>query len=524
MYNSPDPESRNMVHSVAKVFIKEGLVKALNEGQGSVFEGALDYFSDSDIDALIIKGYAGTGKTFLVRKLIEYILQTDEQSKIAILAPTNKAVKVLYKGSANNKTGQKVYMFDDVFDSDSRIVYSTVHKMLALREVIKDNGEQVFEADTWGAADISEYTHFFIDEGFMVSDKLCAELISNTPGAKIIFLGDPAQVPPIGKAESVLLEQQSAFKFKQLELTEIMRQKGDNAIIKNSFLIRENLLVHNPIPNLYTELNANGEGVIHVDAITERNEIYKIIERYVKDLAFKEDPDFFKILTWKRETSDYINGIAREIMYGKDTPRFVVGERLLTTKPVLEKFQKKYGKKSYINWRVTMSNSEELTVEQIALGEIRVTEDFPVQIYKCYDLTVSYLDPFDNQIIRKVIKVLHEDSRPECYAKMDEMHKLALQGIHKGNWVKYYNFLKYFAYVDYNYALTVHRAQGSTYENVLVLEEDIDKNFKIKERNRIKYTAYTRASKRLYVLKRNESPKQIYKDYRTEDYTSCGPT
>lgn len=66
--------------------------------------------------------------------------------------------------------------------------------------------------------------------------------------------------------------------------------------------------------------------------------------------------------------------------------------------------------------------------------------------------------------------------------------------------------------------------QGSTYENVLVMEDDIDVNPKIVEKNRIRYTAYTRASKKLYLVRSQESFTQPYKDYRTEDYTSCGPT
>jgi len=56
--------------------------------------------------------------------------------------------------------------------------------------------------------------------------------------------------------------------------------------------------------------------------------------------------------------------------------------------------------------------------------------------------------------------------------------------------------------VSYSYSITAHKSQGSTYNTTFVLEDDINVNIDVVERNRIKYTAYTRASNKLYVLKR----------------------
>ena len=50
-----------------------------------------------------------------------------------------------------------------------------------------------------------------------------------------------------------------------------------------------------------------------------------------------------------------------------------------------------------------------------------------------------------------------------------------------------------------------HKSQGSTYENVILMEEDVIRNKKITERNRLLYTAYTRASNRVYTLKPPEN-------------------
>jgi len=67
-------------------------------------------------------------------------------------------------------------------------------------------------------------------------------------------------------------------------------------------------------------------------------------------------------------------------------------------------------------------------------------------------------------------------------------------------WVSYYSFLKQSANLNYGYALTVHKSQGSTYENVFLIESDLNFNRNIIERNRIKYTGYTRCSKKLIVV------------------------
>ena len=54
--------------------------------------------------------------------------------------------------------------------------------------------------------------------------------------------------------------------------------------------------------------------------------------------------------------------------------------------------------------------------------------------------------------------------------------------------------------MSYSYEITAHKAQGSTYDNAFVLEADMDINRKIKERNRIKYTAFTRPKYKLFVI------------------------
>jgi len=109
----------------------------------------------------------------------------------------------------------------------------------------------------------------------------------------------------------------------------------------------------------------------------------------------------------------------------------------------------------------------------------------------------------DDDLVKRTIRILHEDSEGE-FKKLANI--LKLRAINKKgkdkSWIVYYNFLRRYADVMYGYSITAHKAQGSTYDTVFLLEDDIDVNWNIVERNRIKYTAYTRSSRKLYVIKR----------------------
>jgi ATP-dependent exoDNAse (exonuclease V) alpha subunit len=69
----------------------------------------------------------------------------------------------------------------------------------------------------------------------------------------------------------------------------------------------------------------------------------------------------------------------------------------------------------------------------------------------------------------------------------------------KRMWENYYNFLNNFAIVKNAYAISAHKSQGSSYNDSLVILNDIVKNRDIIEKNRILYTAITRPKNKLYL-------------------------
>ena len=505
MINSPDDENFTLVEEVLKDSIRKKLSENLNTGQSDAFYKIVDFLENPQHEALVLKGYAGTGKTFLVKRIIEYIAQTDHRKRIAISAPTNKAVQVLFMNSPSNTESLHAYILDDIFDADSRLVYSTIHKLLGLREIITDDGHQLFQADPRSGSSLDNYDFLIVDEVSMLDDKLCNEIMKFADRTRIIFMGDPAQIPPVGKNDSIPFSKNQPYNLNYIELTEIMRQKGDNPIIKLSFEVRNNLTKDHAVPVINTELNDKDHGVIRLDSVTDRDAVKPLLEKYFKTEEFKLNSDYMKVIAWRNKTVSYINDTVREILYGVNPATYVVGEKLIVNKPVFEKITKDFKGRAYQNWQIKFNTSDELEVQKVTVVNKSFREDNYRLDMKMYKLDIINDNPMKDGKTRSTIFVVHEDSVADYEALLLQTKNSAKVTRVPKNWVTHFNIQKWSANITYNYAITGHKSQGSTYKNVLVIEEDLDMNRKVVERNRIKYTVFSRPTDRLYVLRKNLS-------------------
>jgi hypothetical protein len=149
------------------------------------------------------------------------------------------------------------------------------------------------------------------------------------------------------------------------------------------------------------------------------------------------------------------------------------------------------------------NTSDELVVEDVQVEQINKREAGYRMTLTMYVLQVKAYDHAGGRWIKNTIHIVHGDSR-DAYAELLKTVKAKALEPEKGSyWIHYYNIIKWSADVIYNYTLTAHKAQGSTYKNVLLIEEDLNANSNIVERNRIKYTSYSRATDKLYVLRLN---------------------
>jgi ATP-dependent exoDNAse (exonuclease V) alpha subunit len=458
-------------------------ISDLNTGQKEAFALLKDYLHKKGNSLFCLRGYAGTGKSYLVKRLIKYIHIKYPGHKVAITAPTNKAVKVLHKMSN--------------FKTDTRVTFQTVHKLLGLKEVIHTDGRITFEQEFSQKNEIEQYKVLIVDEVSMLDDELFHKLTPYSNRIKIIFMGDPAQIPPVGKVDCIPFndEKNMFFDFEVFSLTEIMRQSLDNPIIGASFEIRNNLSKRFPIEEVVTSINDKDHGVIRIDAnkTADRDNAMKLFEKYFRCPEFEADADYSKVIAWRNKTVDKTNSIIRNIIHGteKAKNKIVVGEKLVVRKPIVEGLN-----------IIVFTTSEELVVEEFAVATDLYKTENGVNRLKYYDTVVSAID-IEGVTYQRTIKIMHEESQADFDRIAGSLKEVAIRT--KGaqrSWPLYYEFLRMFADVGYNYAITGHKSQGSTYKNVFVIEDDIDLNPNILERNRLKYTSYSRASERLFVMKR----------------------
>jgi exodeoxyribonuclease-5 len=460
-------------------------ISVLNEDQQHAFNELRDFIHGKSEDIYVIKGWAGTGKTFCVSLLVRYVLEVMKPNnswyKIAVTGPTNKSVRVIKKSTGI---------------LNHRISFNTIHKMLGLTERITSDGRQEFVNQGDFRPPIESIKLLIIDEVSMLSDDLFHEIIKYREKIKIICMGDPAQIPPVGRPDCIPFREElaEAYGIKTVELKTIMRQKQGNPIIDTSVKIRQNLENPSIDTGRDTNLNESGDGIefLNLNSPDIRESFPSILDVYFNSDRFKKDPEYAKIIAWRNKTVATMNGLARKVIYGEKSleAKILIGEKLIANNPIIE------------NSEILFNTNDEFTVDNFKIKESRFKINDEIVPLKYYETGVIYINDEEKELIM-YIDILHEESQFEFDRIANNLKRIAIEKKGKEkSWVKYYEFLRRYADVSYAYAITAHKSQGSTYATAFVLEDDINVNMNVIERNRIKYTAYTRSSNKLYVLKR----------------------
>lgn len=454
----------------------------LTEEQLKAAEMIMDYVEGKTQWRMIaLKGYAGTGKTYTISKLENWMLYA-KKFKIAVTAPTNKAVQVL-KG-----------MSDIV---DSKLIFSTLHSLLGLKEKYDYNGRLHFVPDPSNPPSLSGYNVLIVDETSMLDDSLFMMIESFVEeGLKIIFVGDPAQIPPINRIDAIpfLKARQIKYHIGVCELTQIRRQALDNPLLHFANEIREQR-TKNEFSYDYKPVTLNGAGIIPIKR-ESFDVIYKICDVYFNNPIFSEYPDFMKVVAWRNKTVDAINAKVRSLIYKQDNlPKVMVGEKMLADEAIKEGSQ------------IILTTNSEFIVKRFDIKSTWYVGSINNQVivrndFKYYETVVEHLT--DRGPKEKTIRIIHEDSELEFNKALDLFVTFInkLSGFDRtGGWREYYKFKSLFAAVKYNYAITAHKSQGSTYENCMMIEWDMYENTRYEERNRIRYVAATRARNHLFIVK-----------------------
>src|SRR5512143_2588611 len=261
--------------------------------------------------AVVLGGYAGTGKTFTVTDLLKGYLN---RRSLVVTAPTHKAVHVL-RGMG-------------LPENPPALRYATLHSVLGLQPIYDlDTGEQRLRQT--GPANLPRDALLVVDECSMVGRDLYAHLLRAAARwqVQVLFVGDPAQLPPVKEKVSPTFAQTPH----QVTLTTIVRQARDHPLLALATALRETL-EGALFPRITTQV-VEGRGV----EVVEPAAFEAALLASFASPAYAQDPDHCRVLTWTNARSHYYNAHIRRRLFGSDADRYLIlpGERLVTGSPLL---------------------------------------------------------------------------------------------------------------------------------------------------------------------------------------------
>lgn len=420
-------------------------IEMLNDEQKTALEKIKAWLADKSAPPyFLLEGFAGTGKTFAMQALADEI-----KGRIVFTAPTNKATKVLR---------------DRLKTKDYTPECRTIYSLLGLK--LEPNGEVKELSFPEDPIDLTQYALVGVDEASMVNNPVLGHIqtAANTTGVKFLFMGDSAQLPPVGETKSGVWDIEDKAK-----LETVMRH--DNQILALATKIRK--VVDHPAPT-FKPLNDNDNkgGVFLCPSAM-------MFEARVREMAANGGflkPNGEKVIAWRNVRVDAFNKIIRHQLYGPEVPTWVEGDRGIFTAPAKD-----------LDDNVVATTDDEGTIT-------RVVEDWhPIyREFKIWRITIT-LD--DNKVI--AARVLHEE---HLQAYNNRVERLAAEAkADKRKWRHFWDFKDSFHGLRHAYAITAHRSQGSTYDTVFVDWRDVLLNQNRQEAFRCLYVACTRPKRRLYL-------------------------
>lgn len=420
-------------------------------------------------------GSAGVGKTYLVASIIEELLNI-KRAGIVCAAPTHKAVAVL----------------KEKISSKNRVTFSTIHQALKLKRKIDNKTGQIsFVPDTNPKNNIilQGCTHLFIDESSMLSEDILdmIEKAAKTKRFKIVYIGDYKQINPVGEED---ISKVFSRDYPTMELTTIIRQGEGNPIID---LSRDLPSIYNKASNV----NSSGSGYIYTDDF----------DRIITTLAHANGTNLLKYLAYTNREVSRVNTLVRKKIYGENPGKIELNEKLVFNAP--------YKDNKFVN-------NEEILVERLRIidKEFKVmTHIDPItekEVYekinlKVYDINYTEVKTpeFSNKTswifntltddVVEGILVIHEDSEADYKNIVSNLKTASIGGLVP--WKFTIEFQEQFADLTYCHALTVHKSQGSTFNQVILNVTDIKRFCPPHELDKLLYTGVTRASNLLIFYK-----------------------
>jgi exodeoxyribonuclease-5 len=343
---------------------------------------------------------------------------------------------------------------------------------------------------------------FIVDEASMINQELYDLILEKTKNSrtKVLFMGDPAQIPPVGEKESVVFNQ---IGNECHQLTKIERQNDTNPLAFVYDALRNNLTTLDGGFKRVSSVNDMGEGVTFT--INKREFRQALLEKYKSD-DFKKDTDFCKLIAWKNDTVKASNEVIRAELFGKHTDIVEIGDILMGYRSITDEQQRYNIIENSADYRVMEKSGLEENSYGIKGFRVKLREDLARGHYRFQDVFIIDIKDHSNLHLYGQMHDFFRDMGKSNKKMWGKYYEFRRNNLLMCNIDKYINgqlrssFDVIVKDLDYGYAITGHKSQGSTYSHVFVMENDINQNWVVKERNQIKYVALTRPSISATVL------------------------
>lgn len=342
-----------------------------------------------------------------------------------------------------------------------------------------------------GYTSINKNEVLIVDECSMINDSLYELLIETCKkqSCKIIFCGDYAQLKPVNNTTiSKVFNCENHF-----QLTEVYRQSKDNPIIKTINGLRDKVEY-----NFQPIISNNGSLYCYTNWKQLINNTTSLFKSAINNHNLSE----VKLLAYTNKRVEAFNKVIREKLYGENPLEYVDGDFIMMYDSL---------KKS----DTTISNSEDYIIKNRTYNPCKNIEGVKLM---GWELSIY------NKLGMSTIFVLSRNNPKEIFNLLAEtIESTRLDAINHNKdkkkrstyWKKYFKLVESFLTpidliyddrvvkrkgIDYGYAISVHRSQGSSYNNVLIDMNNIFRCRDKEELRQLQYVALSRTRKDIHLL------------------------
>ena len=460
-----------------------------NKEQQSAIINAVSFLNNNTdpTQYYVIEGKAGTGKTTIAKEILKEF--KDEQ--IYVAAVSHKAKGVIKNSFGEETRGKKFFSIAGLLgmkginDNDTQ----TTKFQVGLKVPLLDNPPALL----------------VIDEASMITEDVFKKIIdinsSLSRPFQMLFLGDIGQIQPIRDEQSefyrthkdLLNKKSDIFNSKhKSKLITRVRQGEANPILPYADYFWENSQKENP------ELNPT-QHIVRNNQITDNGsllfsnseaEVLNSVIKAVKNAVENGLTNHVKIVTYHVNEKTELNKKIHEALFGKDSD-YSKGDFIILNQP--------YDVSLYIS----MENSTEMQITGIK--DIEEDEN-GIHILNIETNGSAYNVHDGSERKNCTIRVVSRNDIAKYNQKLQEMANEAKRqknGAYKRQlWRQFWEYKGRYADVDFGYAITAHKSQGSTYDIVVVDEKDIMGTTATsnQEKSELIYTALTRPRKTAIVI------------------------